>query len=96
MTTLMIMMKKIMMIDSILQIMINFLLHLQLLLDYVALSTPDVDRGPSDPPNVICRIFVDKVEALGLDIDMRTDVTTTVREAITKLSVGGGQGTQLV
>ena len=84
--------------------------------DFVILPVPEVDRGPSDPPNLICRVVdidyttmmhelacqagvlknmwarnsFDKMN--GEIIDIRTDVSATVREAVTNLSVGGGQG----
>ncbi len=84
--------------------------------DFVILPVPDVDRGPSDPPNLVCRVVdinystmmhelacqagvlsnlfarnaFDKLD--GSVDGIRTDVGTTVREAVTLLSVGGGQG----
>jgi hypothetical protein len=85
--------------------------------DFVTLPCLDVDRGHTDPPNIICRVVdIDYEHSLfelaceagvlsilyarnafdivygDIDVKIRLDVKVGVREAIKKISIGGGQG----
>ncbi|CAF1109465.1 unnamed protein product [Brachionus calyciflorus] len=62
--------------------------------DYVALPIPDVDRGLSEAPNLVCRIVdIDHEKSLyQLACEAGLTRKLSVRQAVREISIGGDQG----